>query len=89
LKRLVPPFGEVDAILAHSPPRWKLALRTLEQRGMRVGELRDLEWRDVDLAENRFRVRQGKTRAARRWVAVPEWLMDRDSDGLPARRSDT
>ena len=72
-----PPTGkQVDAILAHSPPRWKLALRTLEQKGMRVGDLRDLEWRDVDLAESRFRIRQGKTATARRWVSVPEWLME-------------
>lgn len=42
---------------------------------MRVSELRDLEWGDVDLAETRFRIRQGKTRAARRWVAVPQWVM--------------
>jgi integrase len=35
-----PPNAEqVDAIPAHSPPRWKLALRTREQTGMRVGEL--------------------------------------------------
>jgi integrase len=38
---------------------------------MRVGELCDLEWRDVDLAESRFRIRKGKTASARRWVAVP------------------
>jgi integrase len=40
-----PTAKQVDAIIAQSPPRWKLALRTLEQTGMRVGELRDLEWR--------------------------------------------
>ena len=42
---------------------------------MRVGELHGLEWRDVDEAGSRFRVRGGKTRAARRWVAVPPELM--------------
>jgi integrase len=42
---------------------------------MRVSEFRDLAWGDVDLANSRFRIRQGKTRAARRWVAVPEWVM--------------
>jgi integrase len=26
-------------------------------------------------AGSRFRIKNGKTRAARRWVAVPEWLM--------------
>jgi integrase len=42
---------------------------------MRVGELSQLEWRDVDVAGSRFRIRHGKTTAARRWVAVPAWLM--------------
>jgi integrase len=71
-----PPTAEqVDAIINHSPPRWRLGLRTLEQTGMRVGELHSLEWRDVDATGSRFRVRQGKTASARRWVAIPEWLM--------------
>jgi integrase len=58
----------------------------------RVGELRDLEWRDVDIAESRFRVRQGKTATARRWVAVPSWLIEEiaascsPDDRLPERR---
>jgi integrase len=71
-----PTAMQVEAIIAHSPARWKLALRTLEPTGMRVGELRDLEWREVDMAESRFRIRQGKTATARRWVAVPEWLLE-------------
>jgi integrase len=71
-----PTAAQVDAIMAHSPSRWRLPLRVLEQTGMRVGELRDIEWRDVDLAESRLRIRQGKTATARRWVNVPVWLMD-------------
>jgi integrase len=71
-----PPSGEqVEAIITHSPTRWRLPLRVLEQTGMRVGELHRLEWRDVDVAASRFRIRGGKTVAARRWVAVPAWLM--------------
>jgi integrase len=42
---------------------------------MRVGELRDLAWGDVDEQRSRFRIKNGKTAAARRLVAVPEWLM--------------
>jgi integrase len=78
-----PTAAQVDAILAHSPPRWRLPLRVLEHTGMRVGELRDLEWRDVDLAESRFRIRNGKTSTARRWIAVPEAIMDAIAETCP------
>jgi hypothetical protein len=37
-----PTAAQVDAIIQHSPRRWHLPLRVLEQTGMRVGELRDL-----------------------------------------------
>ena len=70
-----PSEAAVAAIIANAPSRWRLALRVLEQTGMRVGELGKLEWGDVDVAASRFRVRSGKTRAARRWVTVPEWVM--------------
>jgi integrase len=76
LAEIEPPTSEqVETIIANVKPRWQLPLRTLEQSGMRVGELTALEWRDVDVAGSRFRIRSGKTAAARRWVAVPPWLM--------------
>jgi integrase len=70
-----PTAAEVETIIGNCPKRWRLPLRVLEQTGMRVGELARLEWGDVDEAGLRFRVKQGKTAAARRWLAVPEWLM--------------
>jgi integrase len=71
-----PPSAEqVETIIAHVPRSRRLALRVLEQTGMRVGELCSLEWRDVDVAGSRFRIRQGKTASARRWVNMPAWLM--------------
>ena len=70
-----PSESEVAAIIGNAPPKWRLALRVLEQTGMRAGELAQLEWQDVDEANSRFRIRGGKTSSARRWVAVPEWLM--------------
>jgi integrase len=46
----------------------------------------------VDIAGSRFHIRNGKTKAARRWVAVPEWLMEEiavicpPDDRTPERR---
>jgi integrase len=70
-----PTAADVEAIIENAPRRWRLVLRTLAETGMRVGELHSLEWQDVEQARNRFRIRAGKTAAARRWVAVPEALM--------------
>jgi integrase len=79
-----PPSGEqVEAIIAHVPPHWRLPLRVLEQTGMRVGELHQLEWRDVDVADSRFRIRHGKTASARRWVELPAWLMVEIQESCP------
>jgi integrase len=78
-----PTAKQVDAIIEHSPPRWRLPFRVLEQTGMRVGELSHLEWRDVDLAQSRFRIRNGKTATARRWVAVPDAFMDAIAETCP------
>ena len=66
----------MDTIIANVPLRWRLSIRVLEQTGMRVGELQALTWGDVDETGSRFRVKEGKTAAARRWAAVPDWLMD-------------
>jgi integrase len=83
-KVLVPPSGEqVETILAHVPESRRLTLRVLEQTGMRVGELAELEWQDVDVAGSRFRIRRGKTASARRWVAVPSWLMVEIQESCP------
>jgi integrase len=71
-----PTAAAVEAILAHVPPRWRLPLVTLEQTGLRIGELHALEWRDVDVSGSRFRIRAGKTATARRWVAIPAAVMD-------------
>jgi integrase len=34
----------VEAMIANASRKWRLAIRVLEQSGMRVGELGDLEW---------------------------------------------
>jgi excisionase family DNA binding protein len=40
------------------------------------GELGALEWGDIDEVGRRFRIKAGKTASARRFVAVPDWLME-------------
>jgi integrase len=78
-----PSAAEVEVIIANVPARYRLPLRTLEQSGLRVSELISLVWADVDEQGSRFRIRGGKTTAARRWVAVPEWLMDEIAATVP------
>jgi integrase len=56
---------------------------TLAETGLRVGELHALECRDLDEHGSRFRIRSGKTAAARRWVAVPEPLMAEIGRSIP------
>ncbi len=73
-----PTRAQFQAMLAEVvPERWRLPLRVLEACGLRVGELADLRWADVDVLEGRFRVSRTrtKTRAGQRWVQVPAALM--------------
>ena len=72
-----PSKREVAAILDHCSPRWRDAVEFLEATGLRVGELCRLGWGDVDFAEGRVRVADGKTRAARRWVPLPAGIIER------------
>jgi integrase len=78
-----PSAADVEAIITHAKPKWRLLLEVLAATGMRIGELHSLEFQDVDIAASRFRVRQGKTFAARRWVAVPEPLMTEIAAATP------
>jgi integrase len=43
---------------------------------LRASRFRPVEWQDVDVANSRFRIRNGKTAAARRWLVLPDDLMD-------------
>jgi integrase len=71
-----PTASQVAAIIRHASPKHRLAIALLEATGMRVGELCDLRWGDVDTAESRFRIARGKTRLSRRFVDVPAPLME-------------
>lgn len=75
-----PPTGaHVDAIVEALPEKYRLPVRLLDWSGLRIGELQSLTWGDVDWTANRLRVARGRTKggtAGRRWVPLPESLMD-------------
>lgn len=64
-----------DAQANRKTPR-RAILATLVYAGLRIGELLDLEWRDVDFAAGRFTVRASKTDAGRRQVDLLPALRD-------------
>ncbi len=68
-----PPTGEhVEAVYWLLPARYRLPLLVLDETGMRLGELEQLTWGDVDESRSRWRVRQAVSKTSRaRWVEVP------------------
>lgn len=65
----------MEAIIVAAPAKRRLVLTVLAETGARVSEVCNLEWSDVDQAGERFRVRTGKTAAARRWVPISSELV--------------
>jgi integrase len=59
-----------------SRPYRRALLATLVLAGLRIGELTDLRWRDVDLAGSRMRVRASKTDAGVREIDIQPALHD-------------
>lgn len=80
-----PPTAEnVLAVHRLLPPRYRLPLLVLDSTGMRVGELEQLTWGDIDEPRGRWRVSQAVAKTGRaRWVAVPEPLFQAVLDLLP------
>lgn len=70
-----PSLTHVNAILQHVRERYILPLRILAETGVRVGELLAWTWGDVDVQRSQILVPKGKTKAARRWVAIHPDLM--------------
>jgi integrase len=73
---LNPPTAEhVLAVHARVPERYRLPLLVLDATGMRVGELEQLTWGDVDEPRGRWRISQAVAKTGRaRWVPVPPEL---------------
>jgi integrase len=58
------------------PAGRRAALATLVLTGLRIGELIELRWRDVDLAHRRIHVRDSKTQAGVREVEIGARLVE-------------
>jgi integrase len=70
-----PTAGHLLAVYAILPPRYRLPLLALDATGMRLGELEQLSWGDVDEQRGRWRVSQAVSKTGRaRWVPVPPEL---------------
>lgn len=79
-----PTADHVLAVYRLLPSRYRLPLLVLDSTAMRVGELEQLTWGDIDESRVRWRVSQAVAKTGRaRWVAVPEPLFRAVLDLLP------
>ena len=80
-----PPTAEhVLAVHRLLPSKYRLPLLVLDSTGMRVGELEQLTWGDIDERRRRWRVSQAVSKTGRaRWVIVPDPLLRAVLDLVP------
>lgn len=85
-RELQPPAAaHIEAVHRLLPTRYRLPLLVLDATGMRLGELEQLAWGDVDEQRGRWRVSQAVSKTSRaRWVQVPPVLFQAVT-GLVAR----
>jgi integrase len=75
-KEVNPPTAEhVEAVHRLLPTAYKLPLLVLDATGMRIGELEQLTWGDIDEPKERWRVSASVSKSGTaRWVPVPTVL---------------
>jgi len=66
---------QIMALLDAAPRRHRVILATLVGAGLRVGELRGLNWRDLDLGTATLTVQESKTPTGRQEVVLPSGLV--------------
>jgi integrase len=76
-QQVQPPTADhVDAVVRLLPSCYRLATLVLDATGMRVGELEQLTWGDLDEPRARWRIATSKT-GQPRWVTPPPLLLER------------
>lgn len=77
-RELQPPTAaHVEAVVRLLPTRYRLPALLLDATGMRIGELEQLTWGDVDEPRQRWRVSGAVAKTGRaRWVPVPAMLFE-------------
>jgi integrase len=82
---IVPPTAaQVLAVHNLLPARYRLPLIVLDSTGMRLGELEQLAWGDVDEPRGRWRVSQAVAKTGRgRWVEVSPAVFEAVLDLVP------
>jgi integrase len=72
-----PTAAHVESVCRLLPPRYRLPLLVLDATGMRVGELEQLAWGDVDEPRGRWRVSAAASKTGQaRWVSPPPLLFE-------------
>jgi len=79
----------VEAVLGACAPRYRLPLLLLDATGVRVSEVKNLRWADVDEASGRFRISKATIKTGRSlWVDVPPVLFAAVMDLTPREDRD-
>lgn len=83
-----PTTAEWKAILARLPERSQLPFSLIECLGLRISECTALEHGDVDTVDGRVRIARARTKtvAGRRWLSVPDDLLDAIQESQGRRR---
>ena len=78
VEQVNPPTAlQIAAMFGGLGRRYQLPLLVLDALGLRVGELEQLTWGDVDEHEGRFLISAARTKTRRgRWIDVPDILFD-------------
>jgi integrase len=79
-----PTAAQIEAMFAALVRPYRLPLLVLDALGLRVGELEQLTWGDVDEHDGRFLIAAARTKTRRgRWVDVPDVLFDQVVELVP------